>query len=245
MIELKGQKILILGASGFIGSQVAIKLSKLGANVIISGRNEEKLQNTFSKLEGSGNHSRLFDIKDLNNIQEFLKNIVNIDGKKISGLVYCNGIATIRPLKTTTPEFLHDMMITNYYAFIEMVKKFSDKRICTKNASIVALSSYASNYGNKGQLAYSATKAAMDSSIKIIAKELYSKGIKINSIRPAALLPEEINFDDLPLSIQELITQMKTGPIDSINIAEMIAFLISKYSDGITGKCLDVKGYLQ
>lgn len=243
MIELNNRKILVMGASGFIGTQTAIKLSQLGAKVVISGRDEAKLKKTLSLLEGDEHHLIPFDISDLDKISEFTKSVVDLDNQKLSGLVYCNAIFPIRPLKNVTHEFLHNMMVINYYGFIELVRCFSDKRVCEKG-SIVTLSSYASNYGDKGQLAYSATKGAMDSSVIVMAKELQQKRIRINSIRPAALLPEDIEFCKLPITIQELIKDMGTGPINPINIAEQIAFLLSEYSSGMTGKCLDVKGYL-
>lgn len=243
MVELNNQKILVMGGSGFIGAQTAIKLSQLGAKVIISGRDEEKLKKTLSLLKGDYHHLIPFDIFNLDKISEFIKSVVDIDNQKLSGLVYCNAIFPVRPLKNVTHEFLHNMMIINYYGFVELIRCFSDKRVCDKG-SIVTLSSYASNYGDKGQLAYSATKGAMDSSVIVIAKELQQKKIRINSIRPAALLPEDIEFCKLPVTIQELIKDMGTGPINPMNIAEQIAFLLSEYSNGITGKCLDVKGYL-
>ena len=84
----------------------------------------------------------------------------------------------------------------------------------------------------------------MDSSIKVLAKELSSKNIKINSIRPAALLPENIPFDNLPEAIQNTINQMQTGPISNKSIATQIAFLLSEYSNNITGQCFDVRGCL-
>lgn len=246
MIELENKKILLLGASGFIGTRTAILLSKLGAKLILSGRNESNLKKILPQLQGHGHQVIPFDLKKIDEISDFVKLSVSIDGNKLSGLVFCNAISTIRPLKSITYEFINDMMLTNYYSFIEFIKCFSDKRISLKGeSSIVALSSYASNNGDKGQLIYSATKAAIDSSVNVLSKELKSKGIRINSIRPAALLPEEINFEELPISIQKLIENMQTGPISPESIAEQIAFLLSSSSSGITGKCFDVKGCLQ
>lgn len=244
MIKLNGKKILITGASGFIGRLTAIKLSMLGAKVIISGRNKEKLKSVLSELHGEGHFAIPFDIYEVDKIKDFIKSVVEIDGDKLSGFVYCTGTYPIRPLKSVNYNYLHDMMLINYYGFIEMVKCFSDKRICTEKSSVVVLSSYASIRGDRGQLAYSASKGAIDSSIIVIAKELYTKGIRINSIRPAALLPEDIKMEDLPSAIVQSIENMKTGPINPINIAEHIAFLISDYSNGVSGKCFDVKGYL-
>lgn len=243
MVELIGKKILVLGASGNIGRQVAIKLSKLGANVIISGRNIQKLDETFSMLEGKGHFSIVLDVLNLTEISTQLDLIVKRDGQKLSGLVYCAGVMPIRPLKNTDYSFLHNTMIVNYYGFVETVRCFSNKKISEKG-SIVALSSYASQNGDKGQLAYAASKGAIDSSILIMAKELYQKGLRVNAIRPAIVNDDQFDIKNVSIGIQNTIEKMRTGLIDVNNLTDQIAFLISDYSSGVYGRCFDVRGYL-
>lgn len=244
MIELKNKKILVLGASGFIGREIAITLSELGAKVIISGTNTENLEKTFSLLKNDGHHLITFDLKKIEEIKKLFKSIIDLDGKKLQGLVYCPAIFPIRPLRSMTSKFLEEMMLINYYSFIESVKCFSNKKVC-EGGSIVSISSIASTHGEKGQLAYAATKAAMDSSIIVISKEIENKNIRINSIRPAALLPEEIDFSNLPISIQNTINDMKTGPIKPKYIAEQTAFLLSNYSLLLNGQSFHTRGYLE
>ncbi len=242
MLNLKDKKILVMGATGYIGKQIAIKLAKLGANLVISGRDENKLNQLLNELDGKHN-SLVFDVNDLSTTMDFMEKAIYLDNKKISALVYCIGIFPLRPLKSLKTDFLHNMMHINFYSFIEIIRCFSNKKICEKG-SIVSLSSYASTNGDEGQLAYAASKAAMDSSIRIIAKELFNKNIRINAIRPASLLSEEINFSDLPKGIQNSINSMGTGPICPEKLAEQVAFLVSDSSSGIYGRCLDIKGYL-
>ncbi|MGJ0373027.1 SDR family oxidoreductase [Aliarcobacter cryaerophilus] len=242
MLNLSGKKILVMGATGFIGRQIALKLANLGANLVISGREKNKLDELLNELNGKHN-ALVFDVNDLSTTMDFMEKAVSIDKEKISALVYCIGIFPLRPLKSLKTDFLHNMMHINFYSFIEIVRCFSNKKIC-EGGSIVSLSSYASTSGDKGQLAYAASKAAMDSSIKIISKELFNKNIRINAIRPASLLSDEINFSDLPSGIQKSINNMGTGPICPDKLAEQIAFLVSDSSSGIYGRCLDVKGYL-
>lgn len=243
MVELNSKKILVMGASGGIGSNTAIKLSKLGAKLVISGRDTDRLAQTLNKLEGSGHHAIPFDIKELDKIMDFMKSVVEIDNEKLSGLVYSTGVVPIRPIKNTTSSFLHDIMITNYYGFVEIVRCFSNKKI-SEGGSIVALSSYASINGDKGQLAYSASKAAIDSSIIVMTKEFYSKGIRVNAIRPANVAYENMDKDNLLAGTREITEKMKTGAINPENIADQIAFLLSDYSSGVYGRCFDVRGYL-
>lgn len=243
MLNLKNKKIIIFGASGFIGEQTAVTLSKLGAKVILSGRDKEKLEYVYSNLSGDEHQILELDVTKSQSVQDGIKSCVERDNEKLFGMVYCTGIYPLRPLKNVTIEFLQEMMMVNYFGFVEAVKCFSHRKICS-GGSIVALSSYASINGDKGQLVYSASKGAMDSSVVVMAKELMTKNIRVNTIRPASLLRKEIDLYSLPKGIIESIENMKTGPIRPENIAEQIAFLLDDSSSGVTGRCFDVRGYL-
>lgn len=241
MLRLDGKKILIMGATGNIGKATALNLSKLGANVVISGRNKEKLKEILKLIKSPFSRSVPFDIKNLSKISDFIKDIVIFDGQKLDGLVYTPAISTLLPLKNTTPEVLNELMLINFYAFIEIVRHFSNRKFSNSGSSIVVLSSYASINPDKGQLAYAASKGAIDSSIIVMAKELYSKNIRINAIRPAVV---EYNTQEYSNKALELADMMKTGMIDPQNLADQIAFLLSNASSGVYGRCFDVRGYL-
>lgn len=240
MLNLNDKKILVMGATGGIGRQTAILLSKLGAKLVISGRDISRLEKTFNLLEGIGHNKIAFDIKYIDKISNFIKDIVEFDNIKLDGLVYSTGIIPTMPIKNTSYEFLHNVMLVNYFGFVEMVRHFSSKKN-SNGGSVVALSSYASINGDKGQLAYSASKGAIDSSVIVMAKELYSKNIRVNAIRPSIVNCEEFNLSDRS---KEIVNIMQTGPIEPKNIAEQIAFLLSDCSSGVYGRCFDVRGYL-
>lgn len=229
-----------MGSTGGIGRETAALLSKLGAKLVISGRDINKLEKVFSILEGTGHRKIAFDIKNINSISTFIQDIVEFDNKKLDGLVYCTGIIPTMPIKNTNYDFLSNVMLINYFGFVEIVRNFSNKKF-SNGGSIVTLSSYASINGDKGQLAYSASKGAIDSSIIVMAKELYSKNIRVNAIRPAIVNCEGL---DLNNRTNEIIQLMQTGPIDPKNIAEQVAFLLSDCSRGVYGRCFDVRGYL-
>ncbi|UXC29336.1 SDR family oxidoreductase [Aliarcobacter butzleri] len=240
MLNLKDKKILVMGATGGIGRETAILLSKLGAKLVISGRSTDRLEEVFNLLEGIGHNKIAFDIKDIDKISTFIKDIVEFDNIKLDGLVYSTGIIPTMPIKNTNYEFLHNVMLVNYFGFAEMVRNFSNKKF-SNGGSIVALSSYASINGDKGQLAYSASKGAIDSSIVVMAKELFTKNIRVNAIRPAIVNCEELNLND---RTEQLVNLMQTGPINPKNIAEQVAFLLSDCSSGVYGRCFDIRGYL-
>lgn len=239
MLNLKNKKILIIGC-GTIGDATAQILSEFGSKVIISDINKLALDRTFLKLSGSKHRKALFDITQIDKIKNFIEDIVKFDNTKLDGLVYAVDKNLTAPLMNTSLELLQDVMMVNFFAFIEVVKAFIDEDTYNVNSSIVAVSNYASLGADKGQIAYGASKAAMDNSMPAIAKEIYHKGIRINSIRPAIVQSDK----QLSEREKELVAMMQTGLIDPKILAQQIAFLLSDASSGVYGRHFDVRGYL-
>ena len=242
MINLDGKKILLMGATGNTGKATAIKLARLGANVILSGRDDKKGDGILSSLNGGAHRYVHFDVRNIQEISDFINDIVKFDGVKLDGLVYAAGLIPVLPIKNTTYDFLYDVMLVNYFAFAEITRCFSNKKNSNPGGSIVALSSYAAMNGDKGQLAYAASKGAIDSSIIVMAKELHAKGIRVNAIRPAIIA--EYEYNELPQRTQQLVDMIQTGMIEPEILAAQIAFLLSDASSGVYGRCFDVRGYL-
>ena len=239
MLNLKNKKILIMGC-GALGDATAQILSEFGSKVIISDTNKLALDRTFLKLSGSKHRKALFDIAQIDKIKNFMVDIVKFDNAKLDGLVYAVDKNLTASLMNTSLELLQDVMMVNFFAFVEVVKAFVDEEAYNLNSSIVAVSNYASLGADKGQIAYGASKAAMDNSMSAIAKEIYHKGIRINSIRPAIVQSDK----QLSEREKELVAMMQTGPIDPKILAQQIAFLLSDASSGVYGRHFDVRGYL-
>ena len=168
------------------------------------------------------------------------RDVVNFDGLKLDGLVYAVDKNLTAPLADTSLELLQDAMTENFFAFIQAVRVFASEGIYNAKSSIVAVSNYASLGADKGQIAYGASKAAMDNALPAIAKEIYSKDIRINSIRPAVVQSDK----ELSQRERELVAMMQTGAIDPEILAKQIAFLLSESSSGVYGRHFDVRGYL-
>ena len=239
MLNLKNKKILIIGC-GTIGDATAQILSEFGSKVVISDTNKLALDRTFLKLSGGNHRKVLFDVTQIDKIKNFIVDIVKFDNTKLDGLVYAVDKNLTASLMDTSLELLQDVMMVNFFAFIEVVKAFVDEDTYNVNSSIVAVSNYASLGADKGQIAYGASKAAMDNSMSAIAKEIYHKGIRINSIRPAIVQGDK----QLSEREKELVAMMHTGPIDPKILAQQIAFLLSDASSGVYGRHFDVRGYL-
>jgi NAD(P)-dependent dehydrogenase (short-subunit alcohol dehydrogenase family) len=236
-MNLSGKTILITGASDGIGKATAILASQLGASIVMVARSEEKLEHAMNELEGNNHSWYSYNLKEIEGIEKFVKRIIDENGP-LNGFVHCAGISGMRPLKMTNYNFLQNMMLINFYSFVEICRCISKKGNYQEGMSIVGMSSVAGIKGFKGQIAYSATKAAMDGAIRSMSKELADKKIRINSVIACMIKTNMYeryknqtgkDLDDIRFSIYSL------GIGDPLDIANAITYLLSDCSRIITG----------
>jgi len=247
MLDFNNKKILIVGASSGIGKKAATVLANQGAKVILVARREEKLKQVCSSIEPGKAFYYINDISHINTIEKLVTSIVTDHGK-LDGMAYVAGISDDDvPLKYLSYDRQLSTFTTNYFAFVECVRQVSNRKNYNNGLRIVAVSSVASIRGDKAHIAYSASKAAMDSAIRCIAKELGSKGICINSVAPSMVNTEmyqrfmetkgETEFSSL-----NTLNRQYLGLAETDDIANTIAFLLSTEARFITGITLPVDG---
>ena len=244
-MDLTGKRILVTGATGGMGNETAIQLSKLGANIVICGRNEEKLQKVYEMLEGTGHAKYILDLKEINSIEGVIKNMVHECGM-FHGFAHCAGIAPMRPLKMTKRENLIEVMDANLFSFLEIVRCITKKGCFADEGSIVAVSSTASIQGKQSKVAYSASKAALDGAIRCLVCDLKKKKIRVNSIMPCWVNTRMYKgyIDRYPdtFEVQEIKEKQYMGVTEPIEVANAIAFLLSDAAKTITGTSLLIDG---
>lgn len=235
--DFTGKRILVTGASSGIGRATAVRLSEQGAEVYLFARNEKAMNETLSMMTGSGHRCFLKDFSESGGFKEIFDDIVS-DGHKIDGLVYCAGIANILPVTLLNKKTMDESMTTNLYSFIEMVGLLS-KRKYHDSANIVGVSSISTLYPQKCQGLYVATKSAMNSLASSLAIELADKGIRINTVMPAAtntkMLQDSLE-NKSEQEIKDAIFQQVLGLIEPEDVADIILFLLSDASRKITGR---------
>ncbi len=163
----------------------------------------------------------------------------------VSGLVYAAGIGGVRPLSLTNTVFLHQMMNANLYAFVEFARCICKKKRFKDGGSVVALSSVSSTKGLKSKIAYSASKAALDASIRGLAAELADRKIRVNSIQKGwvrADMKHSFIQDNMALSEADDLAKQPLGVIESEELAHMVVYLLSPESRSITGTNLVLDG---
>lgn len=246
MLDLKGKTVLVTGASSGIGQQTAIYLTKLGAKVVLTGRNEERLNETYNQLDGNGHFKIKADLTQPDDVKKIFA-YSKENNIKFNGLVHCAGMPCVMPLKAITKEALLNTFDVNYFSFISLVKEFIKKSNSENGSSIVALSSEIVRHPRNFELAYSTSKAALEASLPIIAIEYKDRAIRANAIgigyvKAGMTLTSIKKYDNEEILNKEVIEKTLFGWSDSIDIAKNVAFLLSDESKLINGRCINVDG---
>ncbi len=246
LIELQGRKILVIGASSGIGRQTAVTLSRLGAEVYLAARTEERLRETLALLEGEHHGLYVADMEVPEQIETLIKTVVQEHGP-LDGLVYSAGITGSMALNMLKPEKLRQVMNVNFFGFVESVRQFSRKGRFNGGARIVGVSSVAATCGDKAHTAYSGSKAAMDGAMRCMAVELAEKGIGINTVAPGMVRTEMNEYFIQSRgadseAVRKTLSRQYLGIGETEKVAAAIAFLLSPASGFITGVAMPVDG---
>lgn len=238
--DLVNKTILITGASSGIGRSTAIECSRMGASVIVTGRNEDRLKDTLKDLAGDGHQMIVADLTDENALNELVKSIGEIDG-----LVLCSGKGLMQPVLFSTIEKFSDILGTNFLYPMELMRLLLKKKKIRRNASIISVASMGgTHFYTVGNGMYGASKAALDSYMKFCARELAPKGIRVNTVLPAMV--------DTPLIHRGTVTEeehkadAEKYPMKRYgrpeDIAYAIIYLLSDAASWVTGTSLVIDG---
>lgn len=240
--SLEGKTVLVTGASSGIGKASAIELSKLGATVVITGRNQERLTETFNSLEDSNkNHQMVVaDILDEEQRDSLVSMAPNLDG-----LVLCAGKGETLLFQFATRERFDNIFNINFFAPVELMRLLYKKKKIVKNASIVMMSSLGgTQIFSGGNSVYGASKAALNTIMKFCAKEFASRKVRVNSICPGMVDTAFIHRGTV--SEEQLLEDQKRYPLGRYgqpeDVAHAITFLLSDASSWMTGQAIVLDG---
>ena len=233
--SLAGKTILITGASSGIGKATAIECSKLGAKVIITGRNRLRLEETFSSMSGNAHLLIEADLQYPSDIDMLIDSLPMLDG-----VVNNAGMTKTIPMAFISEEILLDVLRINTISPILITQKLLKRRKLAKSASIVFTSSISGNsVGVLGNTIYSTTKAAVNGFVKNAALELAPKNIRVNTVCPGMLSSGIITEEQLDEERKKYPLKRFGKPEE---IAYAIIYLLSDASSFVTGSNLFIDG---
>ncbi|MCH5252238.1 MAG: SDR family oxidoreductase [Lachnospiraceae bacterium] len=232
---------LITGATSGLGEYVARFLADRGDNVILLGRNKEKLEELSHEL-GERAKSFVVDLEVPEQIGKVFENI----SVKMDGLIHCAGLNEGFLIKTSEPEMARRVMNVNSFSFLELGKHFCKKKYSQDGASIVVISSMASKSHPAGMSLYSASKAALNSFVKTMAKENVKRRLRVNAVLPG-YLEKTMKDEVIPWQVSdtegELLKDIQPlGRIPYEQVCMLVDFLLSERSQYVTGSLIEVSG---
>ena len=239
--SLEGKRILVTGASSGIGRQVAVSCAAMGATLVITGRNEARLQETFLKLDGAGHTTVTADLCAAEERARLADAAL-----AINGVAHCAGITAIVPFRMIAEKHMNEMFDTNFRAPILLTQRLVAKKQVLPGGSIVFIAATAALIGPTATGMYAASKAALISAARVLALELGAKQkIRVNCVAPGyTRTPMLEGFDSQGTSMQANYALAPLGLGEPADVANAVVFFLSDASRWITRATFAVDGGL-
>lgn len=237
--SLEGKTILVTGASSNIGRQIAVKCSEMGAKVIATARNEDRLKETMDKMAGEGHHIIPSDLSEVEQIPILVQQLPELDG-----IVMCAAIFRTTPIRNNRRKYTEELFKTNTFANIDLVQLLLKNRKIKDGGSILFISSVAAYRPYAGNALYSATKGAINSFCQVLAIEQGCKKIRANCVSPG-IIQSDMEVKDWAVTQEELDKEEARFPLGfghTEDIAYAAVYMMSDASKWVTGTNMIVDG---
>ncbi|MCB9361268.1 MAG: SDR family oxidoreductase [Flavobacteriales bacterium] len=238
--HLTNKTVFVTGASSGIGRQIAIAISNMGGKLVITGRNQERLNETLSLLTGIGHLSFQADFNDKKQLVDLIANLPVLDG-----VVMNAGVVNALPIRFLTEEKIKETFGINFESIVLLMAGISGKRKLNKESSVVFISSISSSFPPKGGAMYSSAKAAIETFSKVFALEHSHLKIRSNCILPGMVktaLYENVEKTVTKESMDAHIASYPLGVGYPEDVANTAIFLLSDASRWITGTNIILDG---
>lgn len=237
--SLQDKTILVTGASSGIGQGIALLCSKMGATVVINGRNEARLQETLAQMEGKDHIVAQGDLSDFSSLPNLVSQMPKLDG-----IVHCAGIGSRVLCKMMQESDLDLTMTVNFKAPVMLQTELLKQKKINKNGSIVFIASMAQDSPSIGNALYAASKSAIISYAQCLQLELAPRLIRVNCISPAMVWTDlifkgGITKEQLQEDEQKYPLKRYGRPEDIANLA---VYLLSDASSWMGGSNVKITG---
>ena len=240
MFSLKNKTVFLTGSTGGIGKEIAFKMSSLGAKLIITGTNEEKLRDLSSKLPNTNDYI-VSNLDKSQNIENLSNQLIE-RGYSIDILINNAGITRDNLFMRMSEEDWNEVINVNLNSIFKLTKHLIKGMIKRRYGRIINITSVIGVAGGAGQSNYSASKAGIIAMSKSLAQEVGSRSVTVNSIAPGFIetnMTAELS-DDRKQEILNSISIARLGKPD--DIAGAVCFLASDKASYITGQTIHING---
>lgn len=237
--SLDGKSILVTGASSGIGKATSIELSKLGATLVITGRDRSRLGETLAQLSGEGHVLVPCDLSQAEERRQLVDRVPKLDG-----VAHIAGVGVTSLMSYATEEKFRYIYESNVFAPLMLQQNLLKAKKINRSASIVLMASVSACTAVLGNGIYGGSKAALVQSAKFLAMELAPKKIRVNSVSPGMV--------DTPMLVGSVFTEeqyeidVQRYPLKRYGkpeeVAWTVAYLMSDASRWITGTDIVVDG---
>lgn len=242
-LTLEGKTILVTGASSGIGRATAIECSRLGASMVITGRNEQRLNEVFEELDTSAGQQHKQIISDLSTMEGINELVAQLP--KLNGVFSNAGIGNSKPIKFIKIDELKALFDVNLFSHVMLTKTVMKKKILQKGGAYVFTSSIGgvSSYA-PGNTQYNMTKSALYTFTKNCAVE-FSPNYRFNCICPGMIRTPltaptgSITKEDQEKDAEHYLLKRYGEPEE---VAHVVAFLLSDASSFIDGTSIVIDG---
>jgi len=233
--------ILITGASGGIGNEIAKKFAKNHNIIILVYNNHKVLTETLKKFKNCTIELHKCDLTQPEQINIMVNKIIK-KHKKIDYLINCAGKSKFQQIQDTTEEDYYEIFDANIKSTIMITAAVTKHMISEQYGKIVNISSMWGTVGSSMESLYSASKGAINTLTLSLAKELGPSNINVNAICPG-LIKTKMNSLLSKESIDEIINNTPIGKIGlPQDVANLVEFLCDEKSSFITGQIITIDG---
>lgn len=236
---LEGKTILVTGASSGIGKGIALACARMGADVILNGRNVERLKETLAEMTDGPHSIVVGDITKMQDVSSIVSQCPVLDG-----VVHCAGIGQRKLCKQLEEKDVDIMMLTNFKAPVMLQTEILKQKKIRKSASIVFVTSIASESPTIGNAMYSASKGALKAYAKCLSVEVASRLIRVNCISPAMVWTDLIFKGGI--TEEDLREDEKKYPLKRYgkpeDIANLAVYLLSDASQWMSNSDVRITG---
>ncbi|AWY44408.1 SDR family NAD(P)-dependent oxidoreductase [Pseudomonas putida] len=241
--SLAGKRVLVTGASSGLGQAIALSCARMGAELIITGRDQDRLAKTFEGLLSISDLPHRMIEADLVVAAE-REAVVKALDSEIHGLVHSAGISRLCPTRMMSETHLREVQAINVEAPMLLSQGILKRNLMAVDGSILFIASIAAHIGVPGVGAYSGTKAALIAMSRCLAMEVVKRRIRVNCLSPSLVETPLFDAAAKMVSMEQKLEDHPLGFGKPEDIANAAIFMLSSASRWVTGTTLVMDGGL-